>query len=173
MLDEHRGTLPYQLIHGEALVTVATWALEQAEVEVVDQRVAWDELAERGEPLVLHDALCPMTPPEFLARCAGIVAERGVVVVGVRPVTDTVKRLAEGQVGATVDRDSLVGICSPVVLPPDVVATLPDGPPTTELVGLTRWLRERYDVELVEAPEAARRVASAEDLRVLAALTAP
>ncbi len=173
MLDEDRGALPYRLIHGEALVTVATWALEQAEVEIVDQRVPWSELADRGVPLVLHDALCPMTPPEFLADCVAQAAS-GHPVIGVRPVTDSVKRLVEGQVGPTVDRDRLMGVCSPVVLPPDVVADLPDGPPTTDLVALARWLRERYaDTTLLEAPVAARRVASGEDLRVLAAITAP
>ena len=40
---------------------------------------------------MLHDALCPMTPPAFIAECVARAVERGCVVVGVRPVTDTVK----------------------------------------------------------------------------------
>ena len=42
-------------------------------------------------PLVLHDALCPMTPPDFIAACVRRAVDEDVVVVGVRPVTDTVK----------------------------------------------------------------------------------
>ena len=90
--------------------------------------------------------------------------------VGVRPVTDTVKVVDDGVVGETLDRDRLVTIVSPVVLPPAVVAAL-DGLPTTDFVALVAGLRRRYPVELVEAPATARRVGSEEDLRVLEALT--
>jgi len=92
------------------------------------------------------------------------------VVVGVRPVTDTVKIVADGVVGETVDRDELVAVASPVVLPATVVAAL-GALPSTDFVALVAELRRRYPVELVEAPASARRVASADDLRVLEALT--
>jgi 2-C-methyl-D-erythritol 4-phosphate cytidylyltransferase len=113
-----------------------------------------------------------MTPPDFLARCVEIADRRDVVVVGVRPVTDTVKELDEGRLGATVDRDRLVSVCSPIVLPARVVADV-DGLPTRDFDALLTWLRSAYDVEMVEAPAAARRVASDDDIRLLEALTGP
>lgn len=182
VLDEDRGALPYRLIHGESLVAAAAWAVGESGADLLDQTVAWSVLAERGDTLLLHDPLCPMTPPAFLARCAERAAVEDVVVVGVRPVTDTVKqtRPAPGGdiVGASVDRDALVTVCSPVVLPPAVVDDLfADGGslPSTDFVELVTLLRERYGdarVELIEAPAEARRVASEDDLGVLAALTA-
>lgn len=182
VLDEDRGALPYRLIHGESLVAAAAWAVGESGADLLDQTVAWSVLAERGDTLLLHDPLCPMTPPAFLARCAERAAVEDVVVVGVRPVTDTVKqtRPAPGGdiVGASVDRDALVSVCSPVVLPPAVVDDLfADGGslPSTDFVELVTLLRERYGdarVQLAQAPAQARRVASEEDIAVLAALTA-
>ena len=171
VVDEDRGQLPYTLIHGEALVAAAAWALGEAGVTPVDTGTPWAALAEAGEPLVLHDPLCPMTPPAFVADCVARAEERGCVVVGVRPVTDTVKVVEDGLVGETVDRDGLVCVASPVVLPATVVAAL-EGLPTADFAALVDELRRRYPVELVEAPPQARRVATADDVRVLEALTA-
>ena len=119
---------------------------------------------------MLHDALCPMTPPDFIAECVAHAAERAAVTVGVRPVTDTVKELGDGRVGATHDRAGLLQVVSPVVLPVAVVAAL-DGLPTTDFAALVATLAERFPVETLEAPAGARRVAGEADLRVLEALT--
>ncbi|MBM9458316.1 2-C-methyl-D-erythritol 4-phosphate cytidylyltransferase [Nocardioides sp. zg-536] len=193
VLEEGRGSLPFHLIHGESLVAAAAWAAGEAGIDLLDQTLGWDDVAERGGALVLHDPLCPMTPPDFLARCAERAEAADEVVVGVRPVTDTVKvasdaggaaeggDAAEGGavLGETVDREGLVSVCSPVVLPSSVVTDLlADGGrlPSLDFVELTAALRERYGadrVALVEAPPQARRVASEEDLAVLAALTDP
>lgn len=170
VLEQDRGHLPFALIHGEALVAAAAWALGEAGVTPVDTGTTWAGLVAAGEPVVLHDPLCPMTPPDFIAACLEHAVEHACVVVGVRPVTDTVKVVEDGLVGATLDRDGLVTVASPVVLPPDVVAAL-DGLPSTDFVALVADLRRRYPVELVEAPPAARRVGSEEDVRVLEALT--
>jgi 2-C-methyl-D-erythritol 4-phosphate cytidylyltransferase len=90
----------------------------------------------------------------------------------VRPVTDTVKvREADG-LGATVDRDGLVVVCSPVVLPAAVVAAL-DAAPDLDFVTMVEALEQRFPVERVEAPPEARRVASEDDVALLAALTEP
>lgn len=175
VVEEGRGALPFHLVHGESLVAAAAWSAGEAGVELVDLTVPWAALAERGEALVLHDPLCPMTPPAFLARCADRAAVEDVVVVGVRPVTDTVKEVTGELLGPTVDRDALVAVCSPVVLPPSVVADL-DGLPSTDFVVLVTALRERYGVDrvvLAEAPSEARRVASDADIAVLEALTDP
>lgn len=172
VVDEGRGSLPYHLVHGEALVAAAAWAMGEAGVDLIDLTVPWHVVADSGRPLVLHDALCPMTPPDFIEACVRESAARDAVTVGVRPVTDTVKEVAGGRLGATVDRDGLVAVCSPVVLPARVVAAL-GGRPSTDFVALVTALRASYDVVLVDAPPSARRVATDEDLRVLEALTEP
>ena len=111
VVDEDRGSLPFALVHGEALVACAAWALGEAGVTCSTRGTPWESVhdAERG-PLVLHDALCPMTPPAFIAACVEQRVDAGAVVVGVRPVTDTVKAPSTtAPVGATVDREALVG----------------------------------------------------------------
>ena len=182
VVDEGRGALPFRLIHGESLVAAAAWAAGEAGVDLLDQTVGWDSIGATGDPLLLHDPLCPMTPPTFLRACVEQAAAEDRIVVGVRPVTDTVKELvavAEGsaQIGATVDRDSLVSVCSPNVLPASVVEDVvrDDRLPSTDFVALVTALRERYDdrVVFVEAPPEARRIATDADIAVLAALTAP
>ncbi|MCR6032238.1 hypothetical protein GGQ22_12425 [Nocardioides sp. zg-579] len=172
VVETGRGSLPFALVHGEALVVAASWALGEAEVTLVDVGTEWAALVEAGEPLVLHDALCPMTPADFLRACLERAVERDTVVVGIRPVTDTVKETSGGYVGATVDRAGLVVVTSPVVLPASVVARL-DGLPSTDFVELVEDLRAQFPVELADAPPSARRVASEDDVRLLEALTTP
>ena len=174
VLDSDRGTLPYALLHGEALVACAVWAMGEAEALPADGNVEWSEIteavAESGAPVVLHDPLCPMTPPEFIAECAARAYSQKVVVVGVRPVTDTVKTVVDGVVTDTVDREGLRAVCSPVVLPAAVVAALP-ALPSVHFEVLVPMLREHFPVALVPAPAQARRVASADDVRILEELT--
>ena len=170
VVETGRGSLPFSLIHGEALVACAAWALGDAGVTAVDLGTEWAGLVDAGEPFVLHDPLCPMTPAGFIAACVTRAGETGRVVVGVRPVTDTVKSVRDGVVGETVDREALRAVVSPIVLPAAVVTAL-DGLPTTDFAELVAWLRGAHPVELVEAPPEARRVANEEDLRLLEALT--
>jgi 2-C-methyl-D-erythritol 4-phosphate cytidylyltransferase len=172
VIETERGSLPFALVHGEPLVAAASWALGEAGVDLVDLGTPWAGLAAAEVPVVLHDALCPLTPPAFISGCLDHAGRSGAVTVGVRPVTDTVKELADGRVGDTVDRDGLLQVVSPVVLPAAVVARL-DGLPTTDFAALVALLAERFPVETVEAPAHARRVADESDLRVLEALTAP
>lgn len=179
VVEEGRGALPFHLIHGESLVAAAAWAAGEAGVDLIDQSVPWELVAERGEAVLLHDPLCPMTPPWFLARCADRAGVEDRIIVGVRPVTDTVKIVRDDLLGETVDRDQLVTICAPVVLPPAVVADLFGAGgqlPATDFVELVSVLLQRYGdegVEFVEAPPEARRVGTDEDIAVLAALTEP
>ena len=156
LLDEERGSLPYTLIHGEALVACAAWALGEAGVQPVDGGTSWEEIALAGEPVVLHDPLCPMTPADFIAACVLRAATEDVVVVAVRPVTDTVKTVADGVVGETVDRDDLRALASPVVLPASVVAALP-GLPSIHFDEFPTDTPKRE----IEISEAAQRLANA------------
>jgi 2-C-methyl-D-erythritol 4-phosphate cytidylyltransferase len=177
VLDEGRGSLPFALVHGEALVAAATWALSEAGVLPLDARTSaagvLDTIQDEGLPLVLHDSLCAMTPPAFIERCVRRVVEAGVVVAGVRPVTDTVKSVHDGLLGRTVDRDALAQVVSPLVVPAAVVVAHADrlADPAADLAALVDELRADAVVELVEAPVEAMRVSRPEDVRVLEALT--
>lgn len=170
VLDEDRGALPYALIHGEALVACAAWALGDAGVTPIDVGVPWSSVQTADEAVVLHDSLCPMTPAGFIARCVEQSLAHDAVVVAVRPVTDTVKHVDDGLVGETVDREGLLAPSSPVVLPPSVVRALDDYP-GHDLAAVVARLRDRHTIETVEAPPEARRVASAEDVALLESLT--
>jgi 2-C-methyl-D-erythritol 4-phosphate cytidylyltransferase len=174
VVESRRGSLPFALLHGEPLVACAAWAMGEAGIRLLDLTTPWDDVREAGAPLVWHDALCPMTPPDFLADCVRRAVDEGAVVVGVRPVTDTVKAIADDVdgpvVGATVDRDGLAAVASPIVLPATVVAACGDWP-SVDFVQAVSELRALGQVVLVEAPAAARRVETTDDVRALEALT--
>ncbi len=179
------GSLPFALFHGEALVACAAWALGAAEVDLIDDTVTWEGLLPAGDQdddvisLVLHDAMCPALGPDFIAECVAQARVTGRVVAGSRPVTDTVKDVRGGLLGATVDRDALTMVTSPVVLPPAAVAVAarlwPGGPADlpTNAVAVVNGLAAELQVEFREAPVTGRRVASLDDVRLLEALTLP
>lgn len=180
-----RGSLPFMLLDNEPLVGLASWALEAAGVELLDFDVSWEAVRRLGRPLAIHDPLCPLTPVSFLAEAVA-AAFAGEVVVGVRPVTDTVKTVSAGVVGQTVDREGLWTVASPVVLPAAVVADLDDWPDVDDLATfagrlgdmlrdrlgdrLRDLLGDRAGVTFLEAPALARRIDDESDLRLLEAL---
>ena len=167
--------MPFELVHGEALVACAVWALGESGVTPVDAGLAWADLAavavETGDVVVLHDVLCPMTPPAFLAACVERAQETGAVVLGTRPVTDTVKVVTDGLVGSTVDRDGLLAVASPLVLPGPVAATLTSIPGDLGRT-VTALAAAGHRIETVTAPPEGRRVSTPDEVRVLEALTA-
>lgn len=151
----------------------AAWALGESGVDLVDASVPWAGIVEAGEDLVLHDALCPMTPATFIASCLDLARRTGRPVVGVRPVTDTVKVVSDGLVGETLDRDRLLAVASPLVVPAAVLALLPARPSSDLAVAVASLAAAGHEVETLEAPPEGRRVASADDVLLLEALTGP
>jgi 2-C-methyl-D-erythritol 4-phosphate cytidylyltransferase len=91
-------------------------------------------------------------------------------VVGVRPVTDTVKEVAGGIVGDTVDRSTLWSVVSPIVLPAAAVSAM-EHLSVADFAAVVEALRADHRVELVEAPASAARVSSEDDVRMLEAAT--
>ena len=165
---EGRGSAPYTLIHGESLVAAASFALEAAGIDLLDTAGSWQQLVDSGADLVVHDPLCPLTPPAFLARALAASRAQDAVVVGVRPVTDTIKEYDGSRIGETVPRESLAAVASPVVVPARLLADLggfPDEPFDALVERLGEW-------QPLEAPALASRVNGPDDIRLLEALSA-
>jgi 2-C-methyl-D-erythritol 4-phosphate cytidylyltransferase len=167
---EGRGSLPYALVHGESLVAAASWAMTTAGVELFDYSVSFEAVQDADRALVVHDPLCPLTPAGFIEEAVAESARTGAVVVGVRPVTDTVKEYDGTTLGATLDRESLVCVTSPLVLPAAVVAAL-DDLDTDDLAALVAQLSQRFPVRHLPAPALGRRIVGEADLEVLVALS--
>jgi 2-C-methyl-D-erythritol 4-phosphate cytidylyltransferase len=167
-----RGSLPFALLDGEPLVALASFALEDAGAELVEFHVDLALLHDRARPLVVHDPLCPLTPAEFLREAVELAVREDVVVVGVQPVTDTVKTVSAGVVGDTVDREGLWTVTSPVVLPASLVAGLDAWPDADDLAALVTALREETEVRFLVAPPLGRRVDDDSSLALLEELAA-
>lgn len=155
---------PGRPLAGSAL-SGATVAVDVAELPGDEVRVRAALTA--AELVVVHDPRCPGVPPAFL-RDLVARAVAGQAAVGVRPVVDTLKATVGGVVTATVDRESLRMVCSPLVVAGALLADVADLPGRLGDLGrLVTALREHGPLELVVAPEAARR---AEDPSALALL---
>jgi 2-C-methyl-D-erythritol 4-phosphate cytidylyltransferase len=167
---EDRGSLPFALVHGESLVAAASWALGEAGVVLFDASVTFEQVRRSGRALVLHDPLCPLTPVDFLREAVERASETDSVVVGFRPVTDTVKQTDDGRLGATVDRATLRAVTSPVVVPARVLAGV-EQLDTTDFPALVAALAEDGEIAWLEAPALGRRVRDEADLGDLEALS--
>ncbi len=167
---EGRGSLPFALVHGESLVAAASWAVGEAEVQLFDASVSFEQVRDSQRPLLLHDPLCPLAPAAFLAAAVEVCLETGRTVVGYRPVTDTIKVRDGDVLGATVDRSGLRAIASPVVIPAAVLAGQASLD-MTDFSALVAHLATFGDLEWIEAPAVARRIADEDDLRLLEALS--
>src|SRR6476659_7816257 len=167
---EARGSLPYALVHGESLVAAASWALTTAGVELFDYTVSFEAVQDADRALVVHDPLCPLTPASFLEEAIEECERTGAVVVGVRPLVETIKEYEGTTLGATVDREDLVCVTSPVVLPAAVVAALEELD-TDDLAALFARLSGRFPVRHLPAPPLGRRIIGEADLEVLVALS--
>lgn len=168
-----RGSLPGAPLHGRTLADHGRDALERLAAARAD--VAAPVVVE-GDPtydgpgaVLLHDPLCPLVGVGVLAE----VLERGLAgdraVVACRPVTDTLKRVVDGRIEGTVDRDALAVAASPVFVP----ASRPGPVPMGDIAATVAWLRSWGPVELWTAPASARRVDDAAAVTVLACLAPP
>lgn len=130
--------------------------------------------------VLLHDPRCPLVPASCLHEVLeGAESDPQAVHAAARPVTDTVKTVdgvavgssSGGTVGATVDRDGLRALASPLALPVRVLRRLAaDG----ALAGcaepgevLDLALAVGVPVRWVAAPSLGRRVVDAAEVGVL------
>jgi 2-C-methyl-D-erythritol 4-phosphate cytidylyltransferase len=147
--------------------------LGQALLSVLSLRAS----GESDEPLlVVHDPRCPLVPAAFVRE---VVARAGArddgVVVGTRPMTDTVKSVMDGVVQRTVDRERLVVLASPLVMRLAVLRRLAEQPQLAECADLddvVSFARAAgVGVEWAPAPGLAWRVDDAAGVSVLESLT--
>ena len=74
--------------------------------------------------------------------------------------------------GETLDRDALVAVASPLVVPAAVLASLARWPSSDLASAVADLAAAGHAVETLEAPPEGRRVSSPDDVRLLDALTA-
>ncbi len=195
-----RGTMPFEALHGEPLYLHALRALVdafpaeatvsvdvhhearvRAEVNafglparVVAGHAWWAESDRQGTDLILHDALCPLTSVQFLREVRERAVERpGCSFMSFRPVTDTLKTIANERIRDTIDREGLAALTSPALVSASALGRATRAnrrPPLSDFAELAAWLRTLGDVELVKAPSLARRVDDPSAVNVLECL---
>jgi 2-C-methyl-D-erythritol 4-phosphate cytidylyltransferase len=156
---------------GRATAVAALAHAHMQEVEVVDDSdVETHARALGGDAVVVvHDPLCPLTPVAWVRDLLDRGRE-GAVMVAVLPVVDTLKTTREGVVTGTVDRTGLHVVSSPIVFPAQ--ALVDAIPALGNPAALVDRLRSRHDIELVAAPDLARRMDDQSGIELLAAVEA-
>jgi 2-C-methyl-D-erythritol 4-phosphate cytidylyltransferase/2-C-methyl-D-erythritol 2,4-cyclodiphosphate synthase len=126
--------------------------------------------------ILVHDGARPLVSPVLVARVAAAAAEHGAA-IPVVPVAETLKRVVDGQIAATVDRTMLAAAQTPQGIRRDVLARAwAEQPPA----GAATWTDEaalleacRIPVHAVPGESANLKVTLPDDLaRVEAALAA-
>ncbi|MBA2444705.1 MAG: 2-C-methyl-D-erythritol 4-phosphate cytidylyltransferase [Nocardioidaceae bacterium] len=121
-----------------------------------------------ADVVVVHDPLCPLVPAAFMSRLVHQLSQPSAgtrpasALVAVRPVVDTLKQVdAAGLVAGTLDRETVRAVLSPVVATGQRLADIPElTAALTDPALLVRALQANGDVQLVLAPESARRANS-------------
>jgi 2-C-methyl-D-erythritol 4-phosphate cytidylyltransferase len=121
-------------------------------------------VGQRGT-LLVHDPLCPLTPPSMLVSMSAMGAD-GAAAVAVLTMTDTVKSTVGDVVTGTIDRAAVAAVASPFVGPTELV--LRAGGAVLDLPGLVRRLWGLVSIELVTAAAQCARVSEPSELELLA-----
>ena len=98
--------------------------------------------------ILVHDGARPLVSAELVARVAAAAAEHGAA-IPVVPVAETLKRVVDGQITATVDRTPLAAAQTPQGIRRDVLARAwAEQPPA----GLATWTDEAALLEACRIP---------------------
>jgi len=135
-----------------------------------DQDRLFRRLLREHDVVVVLDPLCPLVSVDVVRR---VMAAARPSAMAVRPVVDTLKATDGPRIVATVDRNHLAVVTSPVVVPATVLAGAADlAKLLSDPVSLAGWLREQSTVTQVPVPSATRRVEDSSALELLRAIDA-
>jgi 2-C-methyl-D-erythritol 4-phosphate cytidylyltransferase len=127
-------------------------------------------LPEGTEIVVIHDGARPLVEPELFDRCAAAAAKHGAAIAAT-PVSDTLKRVAEGTIAGTVDRAGLWAAQTPQAFRLEALRraiAASSGETVTDEAGLCE--AAGVPVSVVPASPANLKVTHAEDIPVADAL---
>ncbi len=138
-------------------VAAASW-LPSRVVAVVEGGARRQDSVARGiavlgagspdDVVLVHDGARPLVSAELVARVAAAAAEHGAA-IPVVPVAETLKRVVDGQIAATVDRTPLAAAQTPQGIRRDVLARAwAEQPPA----GLATWTDEAALLEACLIP---------------------
>jgi 2-C-methyl-D-erythritol 4-phosphate cytidylyltransferase len=125
------------------------------------------EVADDALVILVHDAARPLLPEDVIERVLAPLADGWDGVVPGLAVADTLKRVVDGVVSDTVDRDGLYAVQTPQAFPADVLrrAVARDAD-ATDCAGLVQAAGGR--VTVVEGDPRLLKVTTADDLAKIA-----
>jgi len=125
------------------------------------------EVPEDALVVLVHDAARPLLPAEVIERVLAPLSEGWDGAVPGLPVVDTLKRVADGAIAETVERDSLYMVQTPQAFPADVLRrAVATGAEATDCAGLVQASGGR--VTVVEGDPRLLKVTTADDLAKIA-----
>src|SRR5581483_5111723 len=135
-------------------------------------RLGLEEVPGEAAVVLVHDAARPLLPAEVVDRLLEALGQGFDGAVPGLPVVDTVKRLADGVVAETLDRDALVAVQTPQAFVASVLraafAASDDVSRATDCAQLVEAAGGR--VTVVAGDERLRKVTTAADLERVAGL---
>jgi 2-C-methyl-D-erythritol 4-phosphate cytidylyltransferase len=125
-----------------------------------------------ADVVVIHDPLCPGVSTASMRWLIEFWSP-GTVTVAVRPVVDTVKAVDDGVVAGTLNREGLRMISSPLVMPADRIAAMPQlVERLADLASLVATLRRACEMVLVPVDPSSGRIQDPSSVALLEALDA-
>jgi 2-C-methyl-D-erythritol 4-phosphate cytidylyltransferase len=128
-------------------------------------RAALAEIPEDAAVIVVHDAARPLVSEEVLGRVLAPLSEGYEGAVPALPVSDTLKRVSDGDVVETLERDGLVAVQTPQAFLADALRRAADGE-GTDCASLVEARGGR--VRVVEGDPRLVKVTTPEDLELVA-----
>jgi 2-C-methyl-D-erythritol 4-phosphate cytidylyltransferase len=145
------------------------------ETRTASVRAGVAALDREHEVVALHDAARPLVPVEVVRRVLAAMVDDVRAAAPGLPVSDTLKRVSDGCVLGTVDREELVGVQTPQAFPRGVLDAVlaTDEVATDELALVERWIETgRLTGRVVVVPGSvfAHKVTYPDDLALVTAL---
>jgi 2-C-methyl-D-erythritol 4-phosphate cytidylyltransferase len=137
-------------------------------------RIALGLTSSEGELVIVHDAARPLATPAIFEACIAAAARVGGAIAAI-PVADTLKRVSDGAIAATVARTGLWQAQTPQAFRREVLVTahrraVDEGIVATDDADLVE--RTGVRVEVVEASTANIKITTPSDLAIAEALIA-